>query len=553
MRALWILLMTGAVWAQPPQGDTAGTSPRRYSTKGTKAAKVQSEEEQAPAQQGVLDASYTLGHITGLSLSSDASLDQQRDEQVNDVETRLRVGLEDRWALDLPMLYRYRKLDRKKRSSYSFPGFRLGLHPTGGLILDGKFGGNNLWGVDTLGPRWVDGDLFFHALSNQGDILLDARTIPFAYYYGPILNLGQMEAWGNLDGQAREGGQVRAYGFGLGLGLAPYTQMWASMENTFAGFRADDGLHNRHEQRSLLGIDWVGDPIRMGAQLTHEDTSGTGAPEGNRLADPESWSLMIYAGGVGGGRSPTAQEVLGNWNGFFTPQMPEGQFDLEDSVFVFPNADGNDVAIRGAARYGISDGATIGMDYDVATGGGLMNSMYMTLCLSNVPVRTRSPAQAGSLEYRLGYLPDSREVRVMMDILMMGKSPAAAGTADILMADPLSPYRASWDSFRRGWTREAEARGSFRIRGTIGMSARLFLTGALSRIDDLKIEDGPLYYHLNEAWVFGLGAGIHTDNVLVQFELSHYAGKKIPEPGVDTYDNLVARFGPVRLFGMIGF
>lgn len=550
MRVLWILLLTGFVWAQAQVRDSGSTRTRPVKPK---VAKPPVEEEETLAEQGILDASYTLGHITGLALSSDARFDQQLGEQVNDVETRLRVGLEDRWALDLPMLYRYRKMDRKKRTSYSFPGFRLGLHPIEGLILDGKFGGNNLWGVDTLGPRHVDADLFFHALSGGGRILLDARTIPFAYYYGPILNLGQMEAWGTVAGQAKEDGQVRAYGFGLGMGLAPYTQLWVSLGDTFAGFRLDDGLHHRHEQRSLLGVDWVGDPIRMGAQLTHDDTSATGAPEGNLLGDPQSWSLMIYAGGIGGGRSPKAAEVAGNWNGFFTPQMPEGQFDLEDSVFIYPNGDGNDVAIRGAARYGISDGVSLGVDYEMGTNGELLNSMYTTLCLSNIPVRTKSPAEAGSLEYGLGYLPESREVRILMDLLMVGKSPAAAGTADILMADPLSPYRASWDHFRRGWTRDPEARGSFRIRGMIGLSPRLFLTGALSKIDDLLVEERALYYHLNEAWVFGLGAGIHTDNALVQFQLTHYAGKKIPEPGVDTYDNLVSRFGPVRLFGMIGF
>lgn len=516
-------------------------------------AKGATSAEASSASQE-LGPDYALGHISGMSLQNESSFDKQQSAWVNESETRLRVGIEDLWALDVPMVYHYRKVERKKTSGYSFPGLRLAIHPTGGLIMDGWFAANNLWGSDSGGGRAFRSDLFFHYLSGGGGIPLDSRTSPFAYYYGPILGFKQVDIQGKLDASVGEGAEVRSFGASLGAGLAPYFQGWVRFDDTLGTVMDTSGVsHTRSEQTLVAGLDWINTPVRIGAQVAHDDHSAYPAPTFERFGDPTSWRVLVYGGAIGGGRRPTGKEAAGNWNGFFSPQMPQGQFDLEDSLFVYPQEEGNDVQVRGSIRYGALDGASLGLDYDVDMGGGVFSSLYLTTCLSNIPVRTRSPREVMPLEYQLGYLPKAREVRLMMDVLLPGSNTMPSVSATDLMADALGSFRSPWDRQRRGWTRNAESRGDFRLRGILGMSSFLFVQGSLSLVDDLRVTAGPLSYHLMEAWIFGMGAGLHGENVLIQLQLSHYAGKIIPEEGVDNYDNRVARFGPVRLFASANF
>jgi len=518
------------------------------------AAKKTGTEAGASQASQDLGPDYTLGHISGMSLQNESSFDKQQGAWVNESVTRLRVGIEDLWALDVPMVYHYRKVERKKTSGYSFPGFRLGIHPTAGLIMDGWFAANNLWGSDSGGGRALRSDLFFHYLSDGGAIHQDSRTSPFAYYYGPILGFKQVDLQGKMDATMGEGAEVRSFGASLGAGLAPYFQGWVRFDDTLGSVLDTSGVsHTRSEQTLVAGMDWVNTPVRVGAQVAYNDNSDHPVPTFKGFGDPTSWRVLVHGGAIGGGIRPSGKEVAGNWNGFFSPQMPQGQFDLEDSLFVYPQEDGNDVQVRGSMRYGALDGASLGLDYDVDMGGGVFSSLYLTTCLSNIPVRAKGPSEVSPLEYQLGYLPKAREVRLMMDVLLPGSNAMPSISATELMADGLGSFRSPWDYQRRGWTRNAESRGNFRLRGILGMSSFLFVQSSLSLVDDLRVMAGPLSYHLMDAWIFGMGAGLHGENVLVQLQLSHYAGKVIPEEGVDNYDNRVARFGPVRLFAAANF
>jgi hypothetical protein len=499
-----------------------------------------------------LDPSYTLGHIQGFSLQSEGGFDKQQGATVDEIETRLQVGSQGVWALNVPMVYHYEKHERKKTTTYSFPGFRLSLHPTSSLMMDGRFGTTNLWGGDTSKPgggRSIRTDLFFHYLGNGGAIQLDPMTSAWAYYYGPILNDGQVDLSASLNATWLDAAEIRSYGVHLGYGLAPYCQGWLDFRDTLTGPLGESVLDANNLQTSTIGVDWIHTPLRMGAQIVHDDEGDTPLPSANRVGDPDSWRVMVYAGLLGRGKRPSVEEALGNWNGFFSPQMPQGQFDLEDSLFVYPRKNGNDVAIRGSARYGALEEATIGLDYNVSLSGADFSEIYFTTCLSNIERRTRGPSEVSNLEYQIGYLPIWGEGRVLMDILLPGSTVATEGTADQMMADAMSPYRASWDRYRRGWVRNAEPRGSFRMRGLVGLNSVLYMTGALTWVEDFATTAGPLSYHLTEAWIFGMGAGLHSESFLLQLSFSHYAGKTME----NLYDNRVARFGPVQLFASANF
>ncbi|MEN9353730.1 MAG: hypothetical protein RL318_1055 [Fibrobacterota bacterium] len=499
-----------------------------------------------------LDPSYTLGHIQGLSLQSEGSFDKQKGATIDEIETRLQVGSADVWALNVPMVYHYEKHERKRTTTYSFPGLRLSMHPRTDLIMDGRFGTTNIWGSDTskaTGGRSIRTDLFFHYLSHNGSILLDPMTSPFAYYYGPILNESQLDLSASFNGTWLDNARIRSYGAHLGYGFTPYCQGWVDFRDTLMGSTGESVLDARSLQTSTAGVDWINTPLRMGAQIVHDDEGETPLPSVDRAGDPNSWRVMVYAGVMGWGKRPSVEEALGNWNGFFTPQMPQGQFDLEDSLIIQPRDEGNDLTIRGSARYGALEAATIGLDYNVALSGGEFSELYFTTCLTNIPRRTKGPSEVSNLEYQLGYLPTYGEGRVLLDFLLPGSTLSTNGTADQLMADAMNPYRSSWDRHRRGWVRESEARGSFRARGIVGLNDLLYVTGALSWVNDFTATAGPLSYHLMEAWIFGMGAGVHSESVLFQLSISHYAGKTV-ENG---YDNRVARFGPVQFFASANF
>lgn len=512
-----------------------------------------------------LDEAYTLGRLTGSSSTGALLMDSHAGTTTLASAFDFRVGAADRWALDLPLALATASKDSRSVNLYQLPGARLGLHPTPGLMLDAQLMSSNLWvltssgdganGFDEGVPKVLHSDLFAHWLSQDGRIALDGNTAPFAFLYGPRVGAGQLDLSGRWSGTHIDTSEIRGYDFKAAYGLAPGLQGWAEYSDTLRKdiYRSSYwNSVNRYVTQTLgLGADWVSSHARAGGNLRHIQPATDGTPDLSDLGTLETWSLGAYLGYQDGARQPTAAEVAGNWNGFFTPHLAKGQYDLEGNVWIAPTTSQTNVQISGNLRYGLLDQLTVGFEPQLSFAYTNDQTFFLSACLSNIPRRTKGPHEVSALEYQTGYLPRAGEGRLLARVMLPGSDWLTGGTAQALQLDPQARYESPWERSRRGWSRDGQGTSDVRLEGLAGLSDAFFLQADLARVDFFgSTLAGAGSYDVKKAWVLGLGLAYHTEATLVQVRLPWYTGKGNRYwNGVsgDVQDGMDSRFGPVEL------
>jgi len=519
-----------------------------------------------------IDDAFTLGRLVGPNAQLGLAVDEHASTTSTASVFQFRLGRADRWALDIPLVLASASNSNASIKQYVLPGLRLGLHPTEGLILDASLMSSNLWllttesdgvtGFDEGVPRILHSGLFAHYVGNEGRIALDEQAMDFAFQYGPLVNAGQIDLQGHYDGTHVDTSEVRGYGVLGRYGIQPGLQAWGgyadtllkSYRNTYVTMGGSRVLVNSVEFRSSLqtldlGADWVSGRIRAGGQIEHAEVASDAAPSFDEIGTLAHWKFMGYAGYLDGGRRATGGEVAGNWNGFFSPLLTQGQYDLEDSLVVIPEESQTEVQLRGSARYGVLEPVTIGMNYDLSFADETSKSFTVTASLSNIPRRAQGPRQATALEYLVGYVPKAQEGQLLVELLVPGSDLVSYGKAQELQQDPMGTYYAPWDRRRKGWTREPALRPDFRARGIVGVSDAFYLVGSAARVDRFSSSLSGGSYDILRAWVFDLGLGYHSGNTLFQLQLPYYSGtgsRYWNRSALEYRTAQDSRFGPVQ-------
>lgn len=531
-----------------------------------------------------LGPDYNLGYLTGSNLNLTSAVDQYHGVSASAEQVGLRVGTADAWALDVPALFATSRYGSSyAKDNIRLPGVRLGLHPLPGLMLDGQLVSGNLWaslvsnGSDndaTTGfaasvPKTISTDLFGHYLSRDGRIALDDETTPFAFYYGPVLGQGQFEVKAKLRNTMIDTSDLRGYGIDFAYGIAPHAQAWISYQdslhknyhdyysydyynNDFERYRAEE----RYQKQTLaFGGDWVSSYLRAGAQAVHGETNGSAAPSFSDIGKLDNWSFLGYGGVLGGGTAPTAAQVAGNWNGFFTPNLSKGEYDLEDSLAVYPTSGETIVLLRGSARYGVIEPLTVGLDYHFQFVTNSSQEFLLNLAFSNMARRVQGPSQVSAIEYQVGILPKQGEGRLLLQVRLPGSDGGTYGDYTGLQRDPLTNYAATWDTHLRGWNRGSNSVGTFRLDGVVGLFNNLFLSGTATRVNHYSSLYSSGNYDVKDAMVYSLGLGLHFDRLLMEVLLPFYMGN-----GKYTYDSYLDkvavddnRFGPFQFQMVVNF
>jgi len=526
-----------------------------------------------------LGSDYSLGYLTGSSVNLMSAVDQYHGVSASAEQVGLRVGTADVWALDVPALFVTSRYGSNYASDYiRLPGGRLGLHPLPGLMLDGQLVSGNLWaslvshGSDddaTTGfaasvPRILRTDLFGHYLSRDGRIALDEETTPFAFYYGPVLGEGQFEVKAKLRNTLIDTSDLRGYGIDFAYGIAPHAQAWISYQDSlhknyrdyYSNYYGSYSVEERYQQQALaLGGDWVSSHLRAGAQAVHGETNGSAAPSFSDIGKLDSWSFLGYGGFLGGGTAPTAAQAAGNWNGFFTSNLSKGEYDLEDSLSVYPTSDETIVLLRGSARYGVVEPLTVGLDYRFQFATSSSQEFLLNLALSNMARRTQGPSQVSAIEYQVGILPKQGEGRLLLQVRLPGSDGGTYGDYTALQRDPLTDYAATWDNHLRGWTRESDPVGTFRLDGVVGLADKVFLSGTATRVNHYRSVYSSGNYDVKDVMVYSIGLGLHFDRLLMEVLLPFYMGNG--KYTYDSYDQKIAvddnRFGPFQFQMVVNF
>lgn len=483
-----------------------------------------------------LDDGYTLGRLNGPAISMGVSLDQVNGTNVNALVTDFRFGKTGTFLFDLPVEEASLAKGDNSLSKVSLPGLRLALHPVDGFIADAQLRSGNLWvlssnsdgatGFDHGVPKILATDLRLHFLSHDGRIALSTLNTPFAFLYGPELGQDQLELLGDWHQTHLDTSAVRGYLVQVGYGVAPAVQIRAALADTAI---RSQYLERIHQHYASLGGDWVSQNFRAGGWWSSSDFSSSPGPDGSLLSKSRNWGVHGYAGFLGGDRGLTGNEVAGNWNGFFSPQLGAGQLDVEDTIHYFPGDAHSSLELVGSARYGLMAPLTIGMLYDFYSSNGEKGQwVALEASLSNIPLRTLGPGQVSPVEYELGFLPKGGQGRVTAQWRLPTSHGDVVGTYEELQNDQLAPYSNPWQNWKEGWSRRNGPQTELGIQCIGGLTDAFFAMARASKVDyfESSYSAGIGYSDpdVKDAWVFDLGMGFHTDHFEVLVDLPYYVG-----------------------------
>lgn len=504
-----------------------------------------------------LDDTYTLGRLNGPAISMGGSVDRVNGISVSTLVTDFRLGKAGTYMFDIPVDMASLSKDNSGYSIYSLPGLRFALHPVDGFIADAQVRSGNLWvissssdhatGFDSGVPKILASDLRLHYLGHDGRIALSEQTMPFAFLYGPVLDPEQLELLGDWHQTHLDTSAVRGYLAQVGYGVAPQVQI--------RGVLADTAMRSfysgrTHEHYLSLGGDWVSQSLRAGGWWSSSDASSDPGPDASLLSKSKNWGFHGYAGFLGGHRDLSAAEVAGNWNGFFTPQLGAGQLDIEDTIHYFPGDANSALELVGSVRYGLIDPLTLGMNYAFYSSNGSSGRwIALEASLSNIPLRAQGPGQVSPVEYEFGILPKAGEGRVTAQWRLPTSSGDVVGTYEELQVDQLSLYSNPWQNWKEGWSRRSGPSTNFSLQCLGGLTDAVFAMARVSKVDyfESSYSASVGYYEpdVEDAWVFDLGMGYHTDRFEFLVDLPFYVGTGI-EYGLNGEHFENSRIGPFQ-------